>query len=72
MRQVQEQDAVVPPLPSGIGDAIMQAFGLPPSRRIGELKRALEEAVEAGEVTSHQEADVYIAFLREHAGRFGI
>jgi poly(A) polymerase len=70
--QVQAEDAVVPPLPSGIGDVIMHAFGLPPSRRIGEIKRALEEAVEAGEVASHQEADVYIAFLREHAARFGI
>src|SRR5882672_5205620 len=37
-----EEDAVVPPLPSGIGDAIMKAFQLPPSRLIGELKRALE------------------------------
>ncbi|XXT16353.1 HDIG domain-containing metalloprotein [Sorangium sp. So ce429] len=70
--QVQAQDAVVPPLPSGIGDAIMQSFGLPPSRRVGEIKRALEQAVESGEVTSHQESDVYIAFLRDNAGRFGL
>ena len=70
--QVQAQDAVVPPLPSGIGDAIMKAFGLPPSRRVGEIKRALEQAVEAGEVASHQESEVYIAFLRENASRFGI
>ncbi|HTN82743.1 MAG TPA: metal-dependent phosphohydrolase, partial [Sorangium sp.] len=70
--EVQAQDAVVPPLPSGIGDAIMQAFGLPPSRRVGEIKRALEQAVESGEVASHQESDVYIAFLRENAGRFGL
>ena len=32
----------------------------------------MEQAVEAGDVASHQEADVYIAFLRENAGRFGI
>ncbi|WP_437596714.1 HDIG domain-containing metalloprotein [Sorangium sp. So ce590] len=69
---VQAEDAVVPPLPSGIGDAIMRAFGLPPSRRVGEVKRALEQAVEVGEVPSHQEADVYIAFLRDNAERFGI
>ncbi|AUX45774.1 metal-dependent phosphohydrolase [Sorangium cellulosum] len=70
--QVQAEDAVVPPLPSGIGDAIMQAFAIPPSRRIGELKRALEEAVESGEVASHQEAEVYLAFLRDNAARFGL
>src|SRR5688572_4321865 len=45
VRLLVEQDSVVPPLPGGIGDAIMLAFGIPPSRRIGELKRALEEAV---------------------------
>jgi poly(A) polymerase len=72
VREVQEGDAVVPPLPSGIGDAIMRAFGIPPSRRVGELKRALEEAIETGEVPSHQEAEVYLAFLRAHAARFGI
>ncbi|AUX24876.1 metal-dependent phosphohydrolase [Sorangium cellulosum] len=70
--QVQAEDAVVPPLPSGIGDAIMKAFGIPPSRRVGEIKRGLEEAVEAGEVPSHQDAEVYLAFLRENAARFGL
>jgi poly(A) polymerase len=72
VRQVQSEDAVVPPLPSGIGDAIMKSFGLPPSRRIGEIKRALEQAVESGEVPSHQDAEVYLAFLRDHPERFGI
>jgi poly(A) polymerase len=70
VRQVAEMDAVVPPLPSGIGDEMMKAFGLPPSRRIGELKKALEAAIDAGEVPSHQEAEVYLAFLRENAARF--
>lgn len=72
VRKVQAEDAVVPPLPSGIGDAIMRGFGLAPSRKIGELKKALEEAVEAGEVPAREEAEVYLAFLRENAGRFGL
>ena len=72
VRQIREQDAVVPPLPSGIGDEMMKAFGIPPSRRIGELKKALEEAVDNGEVPSHQPAEVYLAFLRENAARFGL
>ncbi|APR87253.1 tRNA nucleotidyltransferase [Minicystis rosea] len=72
VRQIREQDAVVPPLPSGIGDEMMKAFGIPPSRRIGELKKALEEAVDSGEVPSHQPAEVYLAFLRENAARFGL
>jgi poly(A) polymerase len=72
VRNLAAEDAVVPPLPSGIGDEMMKAFGIPPSRRIGELKKALEEAVEKGEVPSHQGPEVYLAFLRENAARFGL
>ncbi|HEY4013164.1 MAG TPA: HD domain-containing protein [Polyangiaceae bacterium] len=67
-----EEDARVPPLPTGIGDAIMQAFGLPPSRKVGEVKRALEEAVEVGEIAPQQETDVYVEFIRANRERFGI
>jgi poly(A) polymerase len=72
VRLVSEQDAVVPPLPGGIGDDIMKAFGIPPSRRIGDLKRALEEAVEKGEVPPRLESEAYLAFLRENRERFGL
>ncbi len=51
---------------------MMKAFGIPPSRRIGELKKALEAAVEAGEVISHQDSAFYLAFLRANAERFGL
>lgn len=72
VRMVAEQDAIVPPLPSGIGDDMMKAFGLPPSRRIGDLKRALEDAIDTGEIPSHQPSEVYLAFLRANAERFGL
>lgn len=65
-------DAIVPPLPSGIGDDIMSTFGLAPSRLIGDIKRALDQAVESGEVPSHEEASVYIEFLRANRARFGL
>src|SRR3954463_4519611 len=44
------EDAKQPPLPSGVGDAMMKAFGIPPSRKIGEIKRALEDAIASGEI----------------------
>jgi poly(A) polymerase len=66
------EDAVVAPLPSGIGDEIMRAFGLPPSRKIGDMKRALEEAVEKGEIAGQQPAEAYIAFVSERRERFGL
>jgi poly(A) polymerase len=67
-----EEDALVPPLPSGIGDAIMRAFGLPPSRKVGDVKRLLEQAVESGDVAPHQEAEAYLDFLRANKERFGL
>jgi len=67
-----EEDARVPPLPSGIGDDIMRAFGVPPSRKIGEVKKALEDAVAAGEIAPHQPAEAYVEFVRANRERFGI
>jgi poly(A) polymerase len=63
-------DAREPLLPKGLGDELMRAFGLPPSRRVGELRRQLEQAVEAGEVPARQEAAAYIEFVRANAARF--
>jgi poly(A) polymerase len=70
--RLAEEDARVPPLPSGIGDEIMRAFGLPPSRRIGEMKNALEDAIATGEIEPHQPAEAYVAFVSAHKERFGI
>lgn len=72
IRKLAAEDAIVPPLPSGVGDAIMKAFGLPPSRKIGELKRGLELAIEAGEIAPHLDAEAYVQFLAENADRFGL
>ena len=43
----------------------MEAFELPPSRLIGDLKRALEDAIERGELEARREADYYLDFLRK-------
>lgn len=70
--QLAAEDARQPPLPTGIGDAIMRAFGLPPSRKVGDVKRALEQAVEAGEIPPRLEAEEYVEFLRANKDKFGI
>jgi poly(A) polymerase len=72
IRKLAEQDAVLPALPSGVGDAIMQAFALAPSRLVGEIKRALTAAVEAGEIAPRLDNEAYVAFVREHKARFGL
>ena len=64
------EDARAPALPSGIGDAIMRAFGLPPSRKVGEVKRALEVAVEAGEIAGGQAVEVYLEILQANRDKY--
>jgi poly(A) polymerase len=70
--RLAEEDARVPPLPSGIGDVIMRAFSLPASRKIGEVKVALEHAVQSGEIAPQKDAEIYVEFIRANRERFGI
>jgi poly(A) polymerase len=72
IRQIQAEDAKVPPLPGGVGDAIMKAFALPPSRLIGEVKRRLEAAIAAGEIEGHMPSEAYVEIVRKDRDRFGI
>jgi hypothetical protein len=58
-----EVDAKQPPLPTGVGTAIMDAFAIPPSRLIGDLKRALETAIEQGALEPRREDAYYVAYL---------
>lgn len=70
--ELTAQDAVVPPLPSGVGNDLMKAFGLPPSRLVGDIKRALEAAIDSGELESHRESEFYVNYVGEHRDRFGL
>jgi poly(A) polymerase len=65
IEDIVEKDARVPPLPTGLGNAIMERFGIPPSKRIGELKQALETAVERGDLDARREDDYYLTWLAE-------
>lgn len=70
--EIRAQDAVVPPLPKGVGNAIMERFALPPSKRVGELKAWLEGEVEAGRIAPHLESEDYVAYLLSHAEQHGL
>jgi len=65
-------DTQVPPLPKGVGTDLMATFKLPPSKLIGDIKRALEAAVDAGEIESHQESAYYVEYVSTHRARFGL
>ena len=65
-------DAKQPPLPTGLGNELMTSFGIPPSKKLGDIKRALELAVEAGEIEERLEAAAYVQFIAERKARFGL
>lgn len=66
VERLAEEDARLPPLPGGVGNAIMTAFELPPSRLVGDLKRELEAAIERGELEPRREDAYYVAYLARH------
>jgi poly(A) polymerase len=70
--ELAELDAKQPPLPTGLGNELMTAFGIPPSKKLGDIKRALELAVEAGEIEERLESGAYIQFIAERKARFGL
>lgn len=65
-------DGQVPPLPKGVGTDLMTAFGLTPCKLIGDIKRALEAAVDSGELESHKESAYYVEYVASHRARFGL
>jgi poly(A) polymerase len=69
--ELAELDAKEPPLPTGVGNELMTTFGLPPSRLIGDIKRALEAAIEAGEIEARLESSAYVEFVGKNRERFG-
>ncbi len=62
---IRELDARIPPLPPGLGNAIMEAFALPPSRRVGELRKMCEDAIFQGQLVERQPSEYYVDFLRK-------
>ncbi len=72
IRELEKEDAKVAPLPKGLGTAISEAFGVPPSKRLGELRKLLEARCEAGELAAHQSVAFYIAWMRDHSAELGL
>jgi poly(A) polymerase len=63
VERLAESDAKLPPLPGGVGNAIMDAFEIPPSRLIGDLMRKLNSAIESGEIEARREGPYYVAYI---------
>lgn len=72
IRDLKEDDEKVQPLPKGLGTVIMDAFGVPPSKRLGDLMKDLAQAVDDGEIEAQQPFDYYVAHLQAHRDDYGL
>lgn len=61
--EAREQDAVIQPLPKGLGNLIMQRFGISAGPEVGRLRDVLLAAVQEGKLPANQEPDVYLRHL---------
>ncbi len=64
--QLRELDAKQPPLPKGLGTALTERFGIPPSKRIGDIKKALEAACERGDLEERREDEYYLDWIAKN------
>jgi poly(A) polymerase len=62
--EIKELDAAPPPLPTGLGNAIIEQLGVAPGPMLGALMHRLKAAVEDGRLAAQQEFEHYLEFLR--------
>jgi len=72
IRDLQEEDSKVAPLPKGLGAVIMKEFGVPPSKQLGDLMKQLTAAANTGKVEAGQAAEYYIEHLMANRDEYGL
>lgn len=70
VEEIRRVDAIPAALPSGLGDRISAELGVPKSRELGLVLTALKALVEAGKLERQANADVHIAYIKDHPNDF--
>ncbi|MCA9582648.1 MAG: HDIG domain-containing protein, partial [Myxococcales bacterium] len=63
IRELEKIDSRVAPLPKGLGALIAERFGVPPSKRLGEIRGELEALCEEGTIESGRDPDYYLDYI---------
>jgi poly(A) polymerase len=66
VERIRAADAIPPALPKGLGNALMDRFGLGPGPALGRIMSRLERLVDRGELPRSGEHAVYLAHLEAH------
>jgi poly(A) polymerase len=72
IRVVTEADARVPPLPKGLGTALIERLGIAPGPGLGRLMRQLTDMVGSGELEAQAAPEHYLQRIASDRARFGL
>jgi poly(A) polymerase len=72
IQEIKSVDAKIAPLPKGLGTLITERLGVPPSKKLGDVRKQLELDVEDGLLEAGQESEYYVAWLEKERERYGI
>jgi poly(A) polymerase len=70
IKGLQAVDAKIAPLPKGLGQALMDELGLPPGRKLGEIRSKLEREADEGAIESGREAEYYVGLVKSDRARY--
>jgi len=64
VEEILERDSKPPPLPKGLGNALIAELGISPGPTLGAIMARLKKEVESGRLGGQREYDHYIDFVR--------
>ncbi len=72
IKAIEAVDARVPPLPKGLGTALIDDLGLPKTKLLGDVRKQLEREADEGEIEAGRDVAYYVDVVRQDPSRFGV